>query len=189
MTPRDRRALRNGILAVGVALGVLRIGPWVAREHGDMRDRVSRKAAAAERLSQELAMVDSIELRMASVQARMAGFPARLLSGGTDAGAAADLTMRLRAILGAEGAAVEVVRPAPDSFRVGTLARVSLDIQSLTDTPGLTGVMAHLARDSTTIVLRQLRIMALNPGPAATVESLRVNVLVAGWYLADGAAE
>jgi hypothetical protein len=186
VTGRDRRALVIGSAVVCGAVLLLRVLPWgvrrvLAAETG-LRERATLLALARADLADVGVLRDSaVQLSQALV-----GLAPKILSGSSGAEAVADLSARLNMAVSGHQSKVERVDPLPDSLRAGRLGRVALRAAFECDVRGLAGVLEALEFGKVTLSLRELRVTAVDPAQAGkSPEVLRVEMTVAGWYLAN----
>lgn len=188
MNTRDRRALQLG---AGIVIGAwlfLRLIPAAVRAERALRERVGRQSTTVERLKADLALLPALEDSAAVLSKALTQLAPRLVSGRTRPEGEAELTVLVRSLSESLGARVERVVPVADSAGVGSLTRVMVRLEVETDTKGAAQLLASIARQPTVLDIASLRILALEPSSAATVaERLRVEMVVAGWMLANGA--
>ncbi len=188
MNARDRRALRVGAAMVLGAWLVLRLVPAAVRAEQVLSERVARQATTVARLKADLAALPVLEDSAAAVSRSLAQLAPRLVTGSTRAEGEAELAVLLRSLAESLGARVERVVPAPDSTPVGALTRVTLRVEAETDTRGVARLLGSIASQPTVLDITSLRVLALDPGSAATApERLRMELGVSGWVLRTGA--
>lgn len=183
MTPRDRRALILGGAALGLAVLLFRVVPWGWGMFAGSRDALRGRAERLEWMRQRVAGTPALEDSGATVRDKMAQLAPALLAASSATEAAADLGSRLT--LAAEQAHVRVSRTdaLEDSAAAGLARRVSLRAGLDSDTRGLLGMLASLARDPSPVLVDELRVAA---EPATEPEALHTEITVRGWYLPKG---
>lgn len=187
MSPRERRALRLGAVAILVSFTALRILPWV---YHAARDRTEEFRSRAELLARARVTVESagvLQDSSVAVKARLLALAPRILAGAQQAEALGDLSGRLNALASAHHVRLTRTDPLSDSTRAGELRRVSVRVVLESDSRGTLGFLGALARGPAVLVLKELRVTAPNPtSPAAVPEVLETEATVVGWYLARG---
>lgn len=184
MTPRDRRALTWGGSAVLAAVLVLRVVPWTFRSAVAAETALREQGALLARARADLA--DASALRDSAVQLGQAlvGLAPKILSGNTVADAVADLSGRVNLAASGHQAKLERVDPVPDSTVAGRLRRATLRAAFECDVRGLVGVLQALAFGKAALVVRDLRVTAVDiASPEKSPEVLRVELTVTGWFL------
>jgi hypothetical protein len=186
MTDRDRRALLLGGAAVMSAVLLLRVLPWTVRSALAAEAGLRERAALLARARADLA--DAAVLRDSAVglgQALVSLAP-RILSGNTVAEAVSDLSGRVNLAASGHQAKLERVDPVPDSTVAGRLHRATLRAAFECDVRGLAGVLQALEFGKTTLLVRELRVTAIDAGSLdKKPEVLRVEMTVTGWYLTN----
>ena len=185
MTPRDRRALVLGGVAVAGALLGLRLLPWTVRGIGDLHRRA---AESVQTLARARAVLDASPARRDSLARALIGIVAlapKLVDGSSSAEAGASLSGLVS--LAASRHALRVLRldPLPDSA-AAVFGRVAVRTELEGDLAGLTQFLHALEAGEP--VLSATRLAVLAPDPAATgrPEVLRIEARVEGWYLRRG---
>lgn len=190
MTARDRRALRLGGIAVGVAIVTLRLVPWGVRAtlaaQRDLTGREELLARTRADLLDEQALSDSV----ARVSRAVVGLAPRLLSGGTAAEAGADLSGRVNLASTRHRVKLDRADLLADSSAAGRLGRVAVRATLESDVRGLADFLKALAADPAVLVPDDLHVTANDPGSGdGQAEVLRVEVTVTGWYLKNRATQ
>jgi len=187
VSPRDRRALLLGGAAIGLALVALRLVPWSVVL---IRGRVAALEARAELLERMRADIHSaqeLEDSGAVVRRGMVALAPALLVGGTASAASADLGARLAAAAARNRIRVSRTEPVFDSAGSGALRGVGVRVALESDTRGLLQFLDALSRESSVLVLDNLRAEVADPQvPAGQPELLRTELTVRGWYLRVG---
>lgn len=184
MTPRDRRALRLGGIAVAVAIVALRLVPWGVRAvlaaERDLTAREEVLARTRADLLDERALSDSV----ARVSQAVVGLAPRLLSGGTTAEAGADLSGRVNLASTRHRVKLDRADLLPDSSAGARLGRVTVRATLESDVRGLADFLQALSADPAVLVPDDLHVTASDPGSGdGQAEVLRIEVMVSGWYL------
>jgi hypothetical protein len=118
----------------------------------------------------------------------LVGLAPKLLSG-TSVEAGADLSAQLNLFASRNAAKLERLDVLPDSGRAGRLACTRAHVALETDSRGLVGFLRAIAAANAALAVRELRIVAPDPGsPERVPEILKVEVTVEGWYVRDPAA-
>ncbi|MGH7562554.1 MAG: GspMb/PilO family protein [Gemmatimonadales bacterium] len=184
MTQRERRIVLWGaaiasvaivgklVLAGGLGIGGARRAHLLAREH----------LLDAER---SIALLPVLEDSAASLRSRLEGLSASLLAATSRGEALADLSGRMRTLVGHAGGEFVGSTPMPDSNRAGNLHRVSLRASLLADVSGLRTLLRLVAQSRVLIGLEAARVHSQNPfaGDDAP-ERLEVDLVVSGWFIA-----
>lgn len=187
MTERERRVVTMGGGIVLAAVLTLRVLPWIIRsaqaaEMG-LQDRAEQLARARVDLAQSSELRDSA----ARLGQALVGLAPKILSGNSALEAIADLSGRVNLAATRHRATLERIDPVPDSAHASRLRRVTLRATLECDIRGLVGVLKALAFEQVALGVQGLRVTAMNPGSAETnPEVLRVEMTVAGWFLAGG---
>jgi hypothetical protein len=184
MTERDRRAVMVGGGVVLAALLLLRAVPWTVRTALAAETGLRQRAALVARGRADLA--DAIALRDSAVELGQAlvGLAPKILSGNSVAEAVADLSGRVNLAASRSQAKLERVDPLTDSTVAGRLHRVALRAAFECDIRGLVGMLQALTFGKAALVVRELRVTAVDAGSADRLpEVLRVEMTVAGWFL------
>ncbi len=184
MTQRDRRALAVGGAVVLAAVLLLRVLPWSVRRvlavERDLRARAALLARARADLGEGGALRDSA----AALGQALVGLAPKILSGGTAAEAAADLSGQVNHAAAANQVKLDRLDPVPDSAGAGRLRRATLRAAVECDVRGLAGMLQALELGKTVLAVRGLRVTAVDVGsPDRNPEVLRVELTVTGWYL------
>ena len=184
MTPRDRRALVLGSVAVAVGVFVLRVLPWtvgsaLAAELG-LRERAALLARARIDLAEASVLRDSAVV----ISQALVALAPKILSGNAAAEAVADLSGRVNLAASRNQAKLERVDPLTDSAVSGRLHRVALRAAFECDIRGLVGVLQALTFGKAALSVRELQVTAVDASSADRIpEVLRVEMTVAGWFL------
>lgn len=184
MTPRDRRALVWGGVTVAVAAVLVRGVPvlvrWELGLRATLRDRAELVARADRALQDAGPMADSAK----AVAAAFVALAPKVLAGGTDAEALADLQGRVTLAAHHHRARVLRTDPVTDSTTVARLGRVRLRVSLESDWSGLVGVLGALDQDPAALRFGRLAVAAADPASSSAVpEQLRLDVEVGGWFV------
>jgi len=184
VTTRDRRALLLGGGVVFVGLLLLRVLPWSVRSALAAEAGLRERATLLARARADLAEVSGLRDSAAELSRALVGLAPKILSGSSPAEALADLSGRVNLAASGHEAKLERVDPVADSAAAGRLRRASLRAAFESDVRGLAGTLRALEFGAATLVVRELRVTAVDVGAADRgSEVLRVELTVAGWYL------
>ena len=184
MTPRDRRALLLGGIAIAGAVLGLRVLPWAMRRvtasHAVLRER----AILLARTRDEMASLPTLRDSAAVLSQALVALAPQVLSGSTPAEAGADLSGRMNFAASRAPAKVERLDPLPDSSGDGRLGRVRVHAAFETDVRGLIALIRAIDGGDEVLKLDDLRVEAPEPGTVQRgPEILRVEITVSGWYI------
>jgi hypothetical protein len=184
MTPRDRRALLLGGIAIAGAVLGLRVLPWgmrrVTASHAVLRERATLLA----RTREEMASLPKLRDSAAVLSQALVALAPQVLSGSTPAEAGADLSGRMNLAASRAPAKVERLDPLPDSSGDGRLGRVRVHAALETDVRGLVALIRAIDAGDEVLKLDELRIEAPEPGTMQRgPEILKVEITVSGWYI------
>jgi len=184
VTERDRRALFvGGAVTVG-AVVLLRVLPWTVRSALAAEATLHERAVLLGRARANLAGAADLRDSAAALGRALVGLAPKILSGGTATEAIADLSGRVNLVVSGHQAKLERADPVPDSARAGRLRRATVRAAFESDIRGLAGVLQALEFGKAALAVRELHVVALDPGsPDRSPEVLRVELMVAGWYL------
>lgn len=189
ISPRDRRTLAAGLLAILVLLLLGRGIPAWRRWDADARAsaaEMAAEAARAERTAADLpAMLDSLEARAA----RVAALGPAVLPGSSPAAAGASLAALVSGSAARAGVEIGSVQVRPDTASAGTFMRVSVRADGTGDLPAITRMLVMLEGAPELLAIRETSITQPAPGgPAEQPEALRLEIAVEGLALAPRAA-
>ncbi|HEU4557047.1 MAG TPA: type II secretion system protein GspM [Longimicrobium sp.] len=187
ITPREKRTLAAGALAVALLVGVGRGLPaW--REWKDAA--VARARLQTERAADAEASVRGLRTRIDTVEARqrrLAELAPALLDGTTPAASGASLSALLSGAAARAGVRLNSVQVIPDSAAEGaTFVRIALHADATGDIAGVTRMLSLLEGGPELLAIRQLSITQpdlAGQGP----EQLHAELTVEGLALAGGA--
>jgi len=186
VTERDRRALTLGVAAVLGAVLLLRVAPWGVRRVLGAETSLRERAVLLARARADLADASVLRDSAAQLSQLLVGLAPKILSGNSTADAVADLSARVNMAVSAHQTKLERVDPMPDSTVAGRLHRVTLRAVFEGDVRGLAGVLEALQVGKIALVLREVRVTAVDTGSRDKMpEVLRVEMTVAGWYLGE----
>jgi hypothetical protein len=150
----------------------------------------AREALDARRLRLAHAMADvrqltALEDSAARLETRVLGLAPRILVGGSQSEAVADLTTRLGQAAREHHVHLARTDVVADSARAGGLRRVSVRLAIEGDSRGTLETLEGLSRGSVVLVPADLRIAAPNPTSSSSVpETLQSEITIQAWYLA-----
>ncbi len=184
MNSRDRRALITGGAFVGLAILILKLGPWVWRTVVEQRAELQARAELLERIRAEVRSAAQLEDSGIVVKGRLATLAPKLLTGRTAPEAAADLGARLATAAARHRVRVSRTDPVIDSTERRGMGPVALRVVLKSDTRGLFGLLEEVGREAAVLVIDSLRVTVADPVvPADRVELLRSDLTVGGWFL------
>jgi hypothetical protein len=179
MTARDRRVLLWGgaVVLLAVAGRVAREGQRLAARRVDEARQAAGLAARAKALVAEA----PARQRLVRERAReMVTLAPLLLSGSSDADAAAALAGELNALAAGHRVALARLDPVPDSA-AGPFSRIELRLQAEGDLAGLYGFIHAVETGPLLLSFTDLAITAQDA--EAAVERLRLEGAVRGWTM------
>lgn len=181
VTPRERRTVVTAASILLVAWLSLRVVPAasaMAREQRLRTDLMLMTVARARAAVQDApAMRDALD----SAARRLVAATPRLLSGGTTAEAAAELSGIVSSSAALRQVRIAQVDARPDST-ASVFTRLSLRVSADGDAAGIGGWIADLEEGTRLIRIRSLAISAPEPTAAAgQAERLRVEIVLEGW--------
>jgi hypothetical protein len=185
VTARDRRAVVGGGAVVLAALLLLRALPWAVRSVTTLRVRVREQQASLTRAEEVLAREPAIHDSLTQVLGRIVALAPRLVDGGTSAQAQAGLASLVS--LAASRHQLKVVRldPLPDSTGGRSpFTRVALHAELEGDIAGLTRLLRDVETSDPLLTVMSLSVLAPAPAVPHTAEALRLELDMAGLYLA-----
>ena len=190
MTPRDRRALRIGGIAVACAVLGLRVLPLAVRRVADAHAMLRERATLLARTREEMADLPRLRDSAAALSRALLALAPQILSGSSSAEAGADLSGRMNLAASRAPAKVERLDPLPDSSGEGRLGRVRVHAALETDVRGLVALIRALDAGDDVLKLDELRVEALEPGMVQRgPEILKVEITVSGWYIRPRSTE
>lgn len=182
MIARDKRALRVGLSIVGALLSVRLLVPAVTALAASRRQHELERGLLAE-TRETIALLPLLEDSAGSLRKAFIGLAPQLLSGSTEAMALADLSGRVKTLVGLIGGQLVGVAPNPDSGRSGELRRVSIRASFATDVRGLAKMFTGLAAGDVVLVPETALITAADPlAGGNTAERLQVEMTILGWF-------
>jgi type II secretory pathway component PulM len=190
MTPRDRRALLLGGLAIAGAVLGLRVLPWAVRRATEAEAVLRERATLLARTREELASLPTLRDSAAVLSQALVALAPQVLSGSTPAEAGADLSGRMNLAASRAPAKVERLDPLPDSSGNGRLGRVRVHAALETDVRGLIALIRAIDAGDEVLKLDELRVEAPEPGllPRGP-EILKVEITVSGWFIRPRSTE
>jgi hypothetical protein len=184
VTLRDRRALIAGGAVVGLAILILKLGPWAWQTVIEQRTELQARAELLERMRADVRSAARLEDSGVVVKGRLAMLAPKLLTGRTTSEATADLGARLAAAAVRHRVRVSRTDPVIDSTERRGIGPVALRAVLESDTRGLFGLLEAVGREPAVLVIDSLRITVADPlVPADRAELLRTDLTVSGWFL------
>jgi hypothetical protein len=184
MTPRDRRALLVGGIAIAGAVLGLRVLPWAVRRGTEAHAVLLERATLLLRTREEMASLPQLRDSAAVLSQALVALAPQVLSGSTPAEAGADLSGRMNLAASRAPAKVERLDPLPDSSSDGRLGRVRVHATLETDVRGLIALIRAIDVGDEVLKLDELRVEAPEPGTVQRgPEILKVEITVSGWYI------
>jgi hypothetical protein len=182
MSPRDRRALVWGGVAVAAALLVLRGIPWGVDRFSTMRRTALDRQATLERAREVLDGGELVRDSLGRVVGAIMALAPKLVDGRSAADAQASLSSLVSLAAGRHSLKVLRLDPLPDSA-AGVFSRVAVHAELEGDVSGVTRLLRGIETAMPLLSVRSLAISAPEPGPRGQPEALRVELGVAGYYL------
>ncbi len=190
MTPRDRRALLMGGIAIAVAVLGLRVLPWAVRLVTEAHAVLRERATLLARTREETASLPTLRDSAAVLSQALVALAPQVLSGSSPAEAGADLSGRMNLAASRAPAKVERLDPLPDSSGDGRLGRVRVHAALETDVRGLIALIRAIDAGDEVLKLDELRVEAREPGTVERgPEILKVEITVSGWYIRPRSTE
>lgn len=183
MTNRDRRALALGVVVITTAL-ILRILPLASRALQQLRHDVAERGVLVQRMRSDVREVGALTDSAALVRRRFVALAPRILTGGTEAEAIANLTSRLGVILAAHDATFGRADAITDSTRVGWLRRVTVRLVFESDLSGVLASLNATAHEPAVLAVSSVHLNASDPTSADPApEIIAAEATVSGWFL------
>ena len=190
MTPRDRRALLVGGIAIAAAVLGLRVLPWAVRHATAAHAELQERATLLARTREEIQALPLIRDSAAVLSQALVALAPQVLSGSTAAEAGADLSGRMNLAAARAPAKLERLDQLPDSSGVGRLGRVRVHATLETDVRGLIALIRAIETADEVLTLDELRVEAREPGTLPRgPEILTIEITVSGWYIRPRSAE
>ena len=184
MTLRDKRALAMGGALVLVAVLVLEVFPWVVRSVVALRSRALAQAATLARAEDVLVREPEVRDSLTQVLSRVVALAPKVVDGKTGAEAQASLSGLVSLVANRQQLKVVRLDPLPDST-AGAFTRVAMHAELEGDVAGLTLFLKAVETGDPLLTVMALSVMA--PDPNSRTEVLRIEMDLAGYYLARGA--
>lgn len=186
MTIKDRRAvIVGGVIVLSAVLG-LRVVPWAVSNALVARRSHEEQATLLARARDELGALPSLRDSAAVLTRALVALAPRLLDGGNDVEASADLAAQVNHAATRAPARLDRVEPLPDTATAGRLARTRVRAALETDVRGLVSLLRTLETGDALLGIERLEVVSADPAtPERRPEVLRVEVVVVGWYLRD----
>ncbi len=184
MNARDRRAIVVGAAVVGLAIMVLKAGPWGWRRVVEVEAELRGRAEMLEGMRADVRASALLDDSAKVVRRRLAALAPKLLTGRTAAEAAADLGARLAVFAESHRVRVSRTESVPDSTDGGALVRVAVRAVLESDTRGLFRFLESVGRDPVVLVVEEVRIAVADPYVGRDrPELLHTELVVRAWYL------
>ena len=185
MTVRDRRAVLRGGAVVLAALVLLRALPWAVRSVAALRVRALEQQATLARAEEVLALELAIHDSLTQVLGQIVALAPRLVDGHTSAQAQAGLASLVSLAVSRHLLKVVRLDPLPDSGGGrGPFTRVALHAELEGDVAGLTRLLRDVETGDPLLTVTSLSVLAPAPAVPHAAEALRVELDLAGLYLA-----
>ncbi len=186
----SRQANRKLLVAGGIVISAWlldRAIPAVVREvreaHWDLTDKVALLERDRLQLASSAGLQDSATL----IRQRLLAQAPRLVSGGSPAEASDALAGLVTVTIEHANGKLSRTEALPDSAAAGLLRRVSLLAAFESDVRGMTTVLKELDQAEAIVTVQSLNVMVVDPElPTTSPETLRVELVVSGWYLERG---
>jgi hypothetical protein len=172
---------------IGLAFLATRVLPWTVRTSVALSSEATERAGTLARARAALAAAPAERDSLAEVLQGIVGLAPRLVDGRTSAEAQASLSGLMS--FAASRHALKLVRvdPLPDSAG-GAFHRVAVRVECEGDVAGLTALLKALETGDPLLTVSALAVQAPEPWPRpGAPEVLRIELTVAGWYLARDA--
>jgi len=182
MTSQDKKALRAGAGVVLAALLLLKVLPAGWRHWEGAKEELSARRQLLATAEGALADEGTLERSADTTRSRLLALAPRLISGGTEAEALADLNGRLA--LAGNRSRTRLLRSdqLPDSGKVARLRRVRLRLTVESDWSGLVTFFRAAVADPATLRISSVSVRS-NEGSSQGPEILTGELEVSGWYL------
>ncbi len=185
MTVRDRRAVLRGGAVVLATVVLLRALPWAVRSVAALHTRALEEQATLARAEEVLASEPAIHDSLTQVLGRIVALAPRLVEGRTSAEAQAALSSLVSLVASRQQLKVVRLDPLPDSGGgKSPFARVALQAELEGDVTGLTRLLRDIETGDPLLTVTSLSVLAPAPAVPHAAEALRVELDVAGLYLA-----
>lgn len=181
MTTRERRVVGFGLALALVSATLLRVLPEGWRRYRALQERAELVRRLAGGQAAELSGLSDLESRSDTLRRAVLALADRLIAGGTDAEAQAELLASIEVASERTTARINQLEPVPDSVGFGRIRRVQARANVTTDLVGLLRVVKAIEWSPRLMLVRRLRLELSSE--AAAVETVRAELLVEGWYL------
>jgi hypothetical protein len=181
MTRRERWVVTIGAALV-LGAGLLRMVPLATQAAGERYEQLllTRRLVAAHRA--QIARLPLLERKADSVKQRLVGLAGDFLEGSTRTEAQAALVRTIESRIEHAGATLERSDPVPDSAVVHGVARVQMRASFVGDAPMVWELVRELEAGKPLIGVCQLRIEAAPSTGGSSMEMVKAEVVVEGWY-------
>lgn len=187
MTTRERRVVALGLAIALVSVLLLRILPEGWRRYQALQQRAELTRRLVSGQVAELSGLPDLEARSDTLRRAVLALADRLIAGGTDAEAQAELLASIEVASERTSARINQLEPVPDSVGFGRIRRVQARANVTTDLVGLLRVVKAIEWSPRLMLVRRLRLELASE--ATSVETVRAELLVEGWYLRREGAE
>lgn len=187
LAPAERRMLLALCATLALAL-TLRVARPAGVAVLGIRDRVESERRLVAEVEAAITALPALEDSARVLRAAVVSLAPRLLAGGTDAAALADMSGRLGSLAGQHHGQLLRLEGQLDSATAGRLRRVRGRAVLETDFLGVAELLAILDRQALLLVPEQVSLRAAEPAASADApERLQVELELTGWYLPSGA--
>lgn len=188
MNRREALVVRWGAGIVVAALVCARVIPVAWRTIRAQHETLEGERVLLSRAEGAIADLDALERRTAAIRGALVALAPRLLSGGSEAEAVADLTGRESLAAGRARTRIVRTEQLADSAHAGRLRRVTVRLEIESDWSGLAGFFRNELADPAVLPIRAITLRGTETPSAVTgPEVVSGEVEVSGWYLIGGA--
>jgi hypothetical protein len=184
MKTRDRRALAMGTVAIILSVAILRVFPWLAREHAGLRTSTEQRVATLVRTRAAVASVPALRDSLARGLDRFVQVAPNLIGGNSPGEAAASLSGTIN--LYAEQSSVRLIRlePIADST-TDVISPVSVVAELEGDVAGLSRFLASVETGLPILTVRDLAVRSRGTTDRRTPQVLAVAIKLTGWFMPE----
>jgi hypothetical protein len=187
LSPRDRRALAIGALAIAGIVGLGRGLPAWRQWLRETRTSAAELTAELARAERSVSLIRATRDTLVARNRRFLDLGPALIAGETPAAAGATLATLVSGIASSVGVRTAAVQVRPDTVGKEIFTRVAVRADLVGDVQGLTALIAALERGPALLSVRDLSITQPEPAaPADRAEVLRAQILVEGLALGRG---
>jgi hypothetical protein len=187
ISPRERKMLIGGALAIGGIIGGTRGLPWWRNQRESAAEE-AREAKIQVETARTITRNRSLLRDSAAARARRyVDLGNRVLRGRVTGAAGAELSAAVAAAAEDAGLRLASIQVQPDSVRLGDFVRVSVRADFCGDVRGISNLLRELERGPLILNIRQLGIAQPEPLADDTrPETLRSHVVVEALALSSG---